>query len=130
MMSDYERDYEIAYHWSPCTRREAIAREGLKVGAPPCVNAEEFGEGHRNLWVSVSPTPSQAWYLSAGALYVGGFPTESDHWDLYEVDIKGLEVERRRDDYPELYVYDNIPAHAVRRVAFRRFDDQIIEELL
>lgn len=118
-MSDFERDYEIAYHWSPSARREAIQREGLRVGAEPCVNGVE--DDHRNLWVSVSPTPSQAWWLSGEALYLGGFGSESPIWDLYEVDLAGLVIERRQKDYPELYVHEDISPERITRVAIRKF---------
>lgn len=123
MMSDFERDYEITYHWSPSTRRAAIEREGLRIGVKPCVNGVE--DDHRNEWISVSPTPSQAWWLSGEALCGGGFPSEAPEWDLYEVDVKGLSVDRRSciDDYPELYVLENVPPDRVRWVARRRFNE-------
>lgn len=118
-MSDFERDYEIAYHWSPSTRRDAIEREGLRIGSEPSVNGVE--DDHRNGWVSVSPTPSQAWWLSAGALHIGGFGSEAPIWDLYEVDIADLSVERRQGDYPEFYVHENVASERVTRVAIRKF---------
>lgn len=126
MMSDFERDYEIAYHWSPSTRRTFIEGEGLRIGAPPAVNGVE--DDHRNEWISVSPTPGQAWWLSGEALWGGGFPSESTEWDLYEVDIKGLSVGRRGDDYPELRVHENISADRVRWVGRRTFgeDDALL----
>lgn len=121
MMSDFEREYEIAYHWSPTTRRAAIEREGLRIGAEPCVNG--IDEDHRNQWISVSPTPIQAWWLSGEALYGGGFPCEAPIWDLYEVDIKDLNYDRRHDDYPELRVMQDVPADRLRWVARRTFGD-------
>lgn len=120
-MSDFERDYEIVYHWSPSTRRPAIEREGLRIGVAPCVNGVE--DDHRNPWISVCPTPSQAWWLSGEALHGGGFVCEAPVWDLYEVDVKGLKTDRRgfRDDYPEFYVLEDVAADRVRWVARRTF---------
>lgn len=122
MMSDFERDYDIGYHWSPASRRTAIERDGLRVGAEPSVNAAE-GDSHRNLWISVSPTPAQAWWLSAEALHIGGFGSESPDWDLYEVDLKGLPVDRRSGDYPEFYVHEHISPDRVMWVARRGFGE-------
>jgi hypothetical protein len=133
VMSDFERDYVIVYHWSPSTRRAAIERDGLRIGAEPAVNAVEGsgfldGEpgpaGHRNECISVSPTPTQAWWLSGEALEVGGFPSESPTWDLYEVNIAGLDYDRRGDDFPELKVREGISADRVTWIASRPFESR------
>jgi hypothetical protein len=110
---------EIAYHWSPSSRRKSIEQVGLCVGSNPVVNGIQ-GD-HRNPYISLSPTPAQAWWLSGGALAIGGFNSESDVWDLYEVDIKGRVAVCRDDDYPEIKVYEDIPADHVIRVAQRAF---------
>lgn len=121
MMPDFETDCDVGYHWSPSTRREAIEREGLRVGAAPAVNGVE--DGHRNSYISLSPTPAQAWWLSGGALFTGGFASESPTWDLYEVDINGLDAGRLAEGYPEIQVREDISADRVERIALRAFTD-------
>ncbi|MCV7174760.1 hypothetical protein [Mycolicibacterium sphagni] len=111
---------DVAYHWSPSTRRLGIHTDGLKIGAAPAVNS--VGGDWHNSWISLSPTPAQAWSLSGGALEVGGFSTESPIWDLYEVDITGLPIARAATaDYPELHISQDIPADRVVRVAMRLY---------
>jgi hypothetical protein len=73
------------FHWSPTSRRADIHAEGLRIGCRPVVNGVE--DDHRNPWISLSPTPWQAWDLSAGALAVGRFTSESPLWDLWRADL-------------------------------------------
>lgn len=127
MMSDFERDYLVAYHWSPSTRRDRIAADGLLIGSEPCVNAAE-GDEFRNTCISLSPTPSQAWWLSGQAIHAGGFNGQSPIWDLYEVDIAGLKADRRDDDYPEIKVRENIPADRGRHVAVRQYGHLVYQD--
>jgi hypothetical protein len=113
-------DYVIAYHYSPSTRRAAILRDGLVIGSEPCVNGIE--DDHRNLWISLSPTAAQAWWLSGEALAVGGFGAESDVWDLWEVDITDLDRQDWLDRLPELQVLEDIPAYRLHLVGQRTLE--------
>lgn len=115
------RGYLIAYHYSPRVRRKLILREGLRIGAPPCVNGVE--DDCRNDWISLSPTAAQAWWLSGEALGIGGFQVECNIWDLWEADIAGLDWEQRRDGYPEIKVNQDISADRLNLVGQRQFGE-------
>jgi hypothetical protein len=121
--------YLIGYHYSPSTRRGAILRDGLVIGSDPCVNGVE--DDHRNLWISLSPTAAQAWWLSGEALVIGGFDAESDAWDLWEVDITDLDRQGRLDGVlAEMQVLEDIPLHRLQLVGQRTFDAEPTSEPL
>lgn len=107
----------IGYHWSPRTRHVAIRDTGLMIGSPPVVNAID-GDGYRSAWISLSPTPSQAWWLSGDALTVGGFTTEV-LWDLWEVDLTGIDTRHVMSGYPEIRALQNIPPQRLTWIAGR-----------
>ncbi|WP_293003357.1 hypothetical protein [Mycobacterium sp.] len=109
----------VGYHWAPANRRASIADEGLRIGCRPAVNGIE--DDHRNPWISLSPTPAQAWMLSAGALAIGGFRSEATEWDLWQTDVTGIDVHRCAGDYPEIRVLQPIPKNRVAWVASRPF---------
>lgn len=108
----------IGYHWSPRTRHTAIRNTGLMIGSPPVVNAAG-GNDYRSTWVSLSPTPSQAWWLSGDALAVGGFTTESATWDLWKVDLTGIDTRHVMSGYPEIQALHNIPPDRLTWIASR-----------
>ena len=108
----------IGYHWSPRTRHTAIRNTGLMIGSPPVVNAAG-GNDYRSTWVSLSPTPSQAWRLSGDALAVGGFTTESATCDLWEVDLTGIDTRHVMSGYSEIQALHNIPPDRLTWIASR-----------
>lgn len=110
---------DVGYHWSPSSRRAAIQAGGLRIGCRPVVNGIQ--DDHGNPWVSLSPTPWQAWDLSAGALAVGGFPSESPLWHLWQADLTGLELRRGGDNYPEVRVLQPVPTTQLMWIASRPF---------
>jgi hypothetical protein len=109
----------VGYHWSPTSRRAAIHAVGWRIGCRPVVNGIQ--DDPRNSWISLSPTPWQAWALSAGALAVGGFPSESPLWDLWRADLTGLELRRCDDSYPEVRVLQPVSTTQLRWIASRPF---------
>ncbi len=113
----------VGYHWSPASRRAGIEADGLRIGSPPVVNGVE--DVHRNRWISLCPTPTHAWWLSAGALHIGGFggPELNGAWDLYQVDVSGLAVTTTRGPYPEVRVAGDIDPDRIVWVARRQFDE-------
>ncbi|WP_418054414.1 hypothetical protein [Mycolicibacterium senegalense] len=116
----------IAYHWSPSLRKRGIEERGLVIGAAPAVNAVQ--DSHRNPWISVSPTPSQAWWLSGGALEAGGLLDGLDGsslWLLWEVDITGLTVQGDIANYPEYQVLENIAADRVTLIGQRSCEREL-----
>lgn len=118
-------DAVVGYHWSPSTRRAGIEERGLVIGAVPVINSVE-GQEYRNPWVSVSPTPSQAWWLSAGAVAVGGMaPPESKLWLLWEVDISGLAATSDGVLYREWRVLQDIESQRVKLVGQRTFGGDV-----
>lgn len=110
----------IAYHWSPQSRRASIEGSGLVIGSDPSVNGVE--DDFRSPWVSLSPTPALAWWLSVGALEVGGFVPDDTVWLLWEVDITGLAVQGDIGRYPEYQVLQNISAARLMLVGQRNFE--------
>jgi len=110
---------DVGYHWSPVSRRAAIFLDGLRPGCQPTVNGIQ--DDHRNPWISLSPTPSQAWTLSAGALAVGGFSSEAAVWDLWQADLSSLEVRCCDDSYPEIRVLEPIAPPQLMWIASRPF---------
>lgn len=110
---------DVGYHWAPSSRRATIQAQGLRIGCRPAVNGVE--DDHRNPWISLSPTASQAWTLSAGALATGGFPSEAPAWDLWEADLTGAKVQRCGGDYPELRALQPLPVDCLVWIASRRF---------
>jgi hypothetical protein len=110
---------DVGYHWSPTSRRAAIIVEGLRIGCRPAVNGVE--DDHRNPWISLSDTPCEAWVLSAGALAVGGFPSEASVWDLWQADLTSLEVRRCGGSYPEIRVLQAIAPIQLMWIASRPF---------
>lgn len=116
----------VGYHWSPATRRSSIHARGLLVGSRPVVNGVE--DDHRNPWISLSPTPSQAWWLSGGAIACGGFHSECPTWDLWEVDLTDARAEYTDCGYPEVRVLHAISPTRMAWIASRQFsgaDDPI-----
>lgn len=109
----------VGYHWAPTSRRAAIESEGLRIGCRPAVNGVE--DDHRNSWISLSPTPAQAWTLSAGALAIGGFPSEAPAWDLWQADLTGVEVRRCEGAYPEVRALQPVPPARLVWIASRQF---------
>jgi hypothetical protein len=109
----------VGYHWAPTSRRAAIEIEGLRIGCQPAVNGVE--DDHRNPWISLSPSPAQAWILSAGALAIGGFPSEAPAWDLWQADLTGVEVQRCKGDYPEVRSLQPVPPARLVWIASRPF---------
>ncbi len=108
----------IGYHWSPRTRHTAIRNTGLVIGSPPVVNAVD-GADYRSTWISLSPTPSQAWWLSGDALTVGGFTTESPTWDLWEADLTAIDTRLVMTGYPEIRALQSVPAERLTWIASR-----------
>jgi hypothetical protein len=108
-----------AYHWSPATRRASIRSRGLVIGATPCVNGVE--DDHRNTWISLSPTPAQAWWLSGQALPVGGFTSEYPIWDPSEVDLTEIERTECANGYPAIRAVHDIPPDKVTWIGVREF---------
>lgn len=108
----------IGYHWSPRGRHTAIRNTGLIIGSPPAVNAVD-GDDDRAAWISLSPTPSQAWWLSGDALTVGGFTPESPAWDLWQADLTGIATRHMMSGYPEIRALQNIPADRHTWIATR-----------
>ena len=109
----------VGYHWSPRTRRASIHAHGLVIGARPAVNGVE--DLHLNPWISLSPTPSQAWLLSAGAIACGGFESECPTWDLWEADLTDAHADYISNGYPELRVLQNISSDRLTWIASRPF---------
>lgn len=109
----------IAYHWSPSTRRASIRRRGLVIGATPAVNGVE--DDHRNPWISLAPTPALAWWMSGEALEGGGFAAEDPVWDLWEVNLAGIEHTTGTPSYPEITVPSCIPPDRLTWIGTRTF---------
>ena len=114
----------VGYHWSPATRHESIRRSGLLVDAKPCINGVE--DDHRNGWVSLSPTPGEAWWLSGQALECGGFPTEHPVWDLWQADLTDVDHTPCTGGYPEIRAHHDIPPERVIWIGSREFGAQTI----
>jgi hypothetical protein len=66
------------YHWSPADRREQIAAEGLRPDCRPVCHSE------RAPVLCLSPSPSQAWALSAAV-----FGEPGVDWDCWQVTLGG-----------------------------------------
>lgn len=115
----------LGYHWSPSTRRRSIERYGLRIGQPPVVNGIE--DDFRAPWISVSASPLQAWWLSAGALQIGGFtdPAHPGHWDLYEMDLTDLATQTTTDHHREIRVLVDVPPDRLEWVGKRAFTESI-----
>lgn len=115
----YSPHMTTGYHWSPATRRESIQRRGLLIGAEPCVNGVE--DDHRNEWISLSPTPAQAWWLSGQALECGGFTAEHPVWDLWQVDLTDADTAPCAGSYPEMRVHHSLTPDRLTWIASRQF---------
>lgn len=107
----------VTYHYSPSTRRDSILKHGLVIGSEPCVNGVE--DDHRNPWISLSSTAAQAWFLSGESLSVGGFTPESCWWDLWEVNVNGLESQDRIDGMNEVQILEDIAPQRLRWIGQR-----------
>jgi hypothetical protein len=73
---------EALYHWSPVERRKEIRKHGLVPFSRPVTHSSDdlcFP------YVSLSPTPSAAWSLSAAIV------EEIDDWDLWMVRLRSTD---------------------------------------
>lgn len=91
----------IAYHWSPTIHRDSIKASGLKVNHGGITRSKPT--------VCLSPTPLDAWSLSAGM-------RDPDSWDLWQVKVPATAF-WRSDGEPELRTFTDIPAEHVTYVA-------------
>lgn len=78
----------------------------------------------------MSPSPLQAWWLSAGALQIGGFtdPAYPGQWeqrDLYEIHITDIATLRMNDHHREICVLVDVAPERVEWVGQRAFDAPI-----
>lgn len=93
----------IGYHWSPTIHRDSIKAWGLRVS--------DGGITRGKPTVCLSPTPGDAWWLSAGM-------RDPADWDLWQVQVPA-DAFWRSDGYPELRTFTNIPADELTYIASR-----------
>lgn len=116
---------EIGYHWSPRENRDAIQREGLKVGVRAILYrnpATGEDEAWRAPYICTSPSPSKALkYVKAR------FDDDTPDMDLYEVRVSPEDKVKIRNDMRreilEVRIYNSIPPNRVIYLATREEEE-------